>query len=97
APACRTDSAVASSFSRCRATRTIAPKSFARRLAVERPIPWLAPVTIATDASMASTPGEIGLCLCEVVLNFRSHLGGMGFEREVTGIKERHTRMRGVA
>jgi hypothetical protein len=34
-------------------TRTNAEKSRARRMAVARPIPWLAPVTIATDLDIS--------------------------------------------
>jgi hypothetical protein len=36
------------------ATRTKAEKSPARRIAVARPIPWLAPVTMATDFDIAA-------------------------------------------
>src|ERR1700688_176871 len=48
APAFFTSSAVWSRFSRSRATSTTEAKSRANLMAVERPIPWLAPVTIAT-------------------------------------------------
>jgi hypothetical protein len=49
APAAFTASAVFSRLGRSRAASTIDEKSRARRMAVERPMPWLAPVTIATD------------------------------------------------
>ncbi len=39
-----------------RATSAIAEKSCASRMAVERPIPWLAPVTIATDSGHDISP-----------------------------------------
>ena len=52
APAALTAFAVFSRLGRSRAARTTDEKSRARRIAVERPMPWLAPVTIATDASM---------------------------------------------
>jgi hypothetical protein len=39
-----------------RAAGTTAEKSFAGRIAVARPIPWLAPVTIATDPCIFDCP-----------------------------------------
>src|ERR1700733_2181060 len=51
APAASTSPAVFLSSSSCLAVRTTASKSRASRLAVARPMPWLAPVTIATDLS----------------------------------------------
>jgi len=44
-----TSEAATSKFSLSRATRTTAEKSRARLSAVARPMPWLAPVTTATD------------------------------------------------
>ena len=55
APAARTASAVCCRLARSRATRTSAEKSRARRIAVARPIPWLAPVTMATEFDMGSS------------------------------------------
>jgi hypothetical protein len=52
APAAFTASAVFSRLGRSRAASTIDEKSRARRIAVERPMPWLAPVTIATDVDI---------------------------------------------
>src|SRR4029077_337255 len=49
APAAFTVSATSFSASEFRAARTIERKSWASRIAVDRPIPWLAPVTIATE------------------------------------------------
>ncbi len=40
----------------CLAARTTAWKSRARRIAVARPIPWLAPVTTATDSACMVSP-----------------------------------------
>ena len=52
APAAFTASAVFSRLGRSRAASTIDEKSRARRMAVDRPMPWLAPVTIATDVDI---------------------------------------------
>src|ERR1700751_2095266 len=66
APAAFTASAVSSRLARLRATRTSAEKSRARRTEVARPIPWLAPVTMATD---------LGMCLS-------NELAGQGVEND---------------
>jgi hypothetical protein len=47
---------VSSRFFRSRATSVMAEKSLARRTAVARPIPWLAPVTMATDLDIRILP-----------------------------------------
>jgi hypothetical protein len=49
-------SATSSSSLALRAANTAAEKSRAKRIAVERPMPWLAPVTIATEFFMACSP-----------------------------------------
>jgi len=43
-----------------RAASTIAGKSRAKRIAVDRPIPWLAPVIIATELTMSPFSPCIG-------------------------------------
>jgi hypothetical protein len=58
APVASTASAVLPRFARSRATRTSDEKSRARRMAVERPMPWLAPVMIATDFSIPTSPSK---------------------------------------
>ncbi len=56
APADLTASAVCSRLARFRATKTSAEKSRARRIAVARPMPWLAPVMTATVFDMRFFP-----------------------------------------
>ena len=51
-----TASATSSSAFSFRATSTTEEKSRANRMAVERPMPWLAPVTIATESLMRILP-----------------------------------------
>src|SRR5580698_10082739 len=64
APRALTSLAVLSSFAPLRATSTTPEKSCASRMAVARPIPWLAPVTIATVFfMMASSSFSAGVGL----------------------------------
>src|SRR5258706_7578065 len=90
APAAFTASAVFSRLGRSRAARTIDEKSRARRIAVERPMPWLAPVTIATEVDMG----------CLLVLNVEGEefaygcrdLCGMRLQREMASVEEANDR-----
>ena len=79
---------------RPRAASAIAEKSLARRMAVARPMPWLAPVMIATDSgiSTAGTPKRT-----QATNSRRSDFKGVRLEREVTGIEEPDRRLRNVA
>jgi hypothetical protein len=71
APADSTALAVFLSSSSCLAARTTASKSRARRIAVARPMPWLAPVTIATDFVCMVPSSSAGKCrLC----SFQNHV-----------------------
>src|SRR6185437_15425841 len=96
APAARTAAAVSSRFSRPRAASVIAEKSRARRMAVARPMPWLAPVTIATDldVSMVGTPKKAS---GEEFADCRGDLDGVGLQGEMTAIEEPDDRLRNVA
>src|SRR5271166_402751 len=101
APAAFTASAVCSRLVRLRATRTNAEKSRARRMAVAWPIPWLAPVTMATDFDMCllldlrriglvgprRPQSRVELAGKEVADGGRD-LGRVGLQREMAGVKE---------
>src|SRR5258708_2609169 len=87
-------SAVSSRWARLRATSAIEEKSRARRIAVERPMPWLAPVTIATEFDMSSSlAGQRG----EEVPDCRGDLLGVRLQREMAGIEETDDRAGNVA
>src|SRR5271166_2253447 len=94
-----TASAVCSRLARSRATSTSAEKSRARRMAVARPMPWLAPVTIATDFSIGTSPliFDKGRSAREEAANGRRDLRGVRLQREMSGIEEAHDRVRHVA
>src|SRR5260221_8052168 len=96
APAAFTASAVPSRFARSRATRTSAEKSRARRMAVDRPIPWLAPVTIATDFSIRTSPSKCASAREEFAYR-RRDLRGMRLQREMASVEEAHRRVGDVA
>src|SRR6202042_2168112 len=96
APAALTASAAPSRLARSRATRTSAEKSRARRMAVERPMPWLAPVTIATDFSMR-TPHWKRASAGDELADRRRDLCGMRLQREMSGVEEADGRIRDVA
>src|SRR6185312_2038288 len=98
APASRTRRAVSSSLSRLRATSATAPKSRASLAAVALPMPWLAPVTIATDLVMVVSPlGWRGGWSVQEAADLGGDLGGVGLQREVAGVEEHHLGLRQVA
>src|SRR3984957_9279373 len=96
APAAFTASAVLSRFARSRATRTSAVKSRARRMAVERPMPWLAPVRIATDFSMRAPPSKQASAGDELA-DRRRDLCGVRLQSEMPGVEEADGRVGDVA
>src|ERR1700684_4058064 len=95
APAALTASAVFSRLGRSRAASTTDEKSRARRIAVERLMPWLAPVTIATDVDISCLPILEGAA--EEFADGCGDLRGVRFQGEMTGVEEANDRAGNVA
>src|SRR5262249_24052316 len=83
APWALTLSAVSLNFSQLRATRTTPEKSSASLMAVARPMPWLAPVTIATEFFMtASSSTGVGFGLGKQIRQFAEKRRKEGHDRQ---------------
>ena len=94
---------------RRRATNATAVKSRARRTAVPRPMPWLAPVTTAADCDISvllrsgGAPGTWrGLVRAarsagQKVADRRRDLASVGLQREMARVEEPNHRIRNIA
>src|SRR3569833_688174 len=99
APAAVTASAVSSRLVRLRATSTIFEKSRARRIAVARPMPWLAPVTRATECDIRDIPylPLLAHALVNEIADGLRDLSAVRLQSEVARIEEVDACLREVA